>query len=136
MTIENTMVDGTKGMIESPPKVGTSRCPACGIRGRPGGPSLPGCCFRCRRSLPWIAAVLCRFEDEIHDLKCVWRIRGGLKAVEDYRNPRRYRDSLACRIVRERTGARTALSAWPGVALGCSLLRLVAATGKNLKRHL
>src|SRR5579884_2001940 len=77
MTIENGMVNGAKG-TEGPRQVGTSRCPACGIRGRPGGPSLPGCCFGCRRSLPWSAAVLCRFEDGIHDLvRCVWPISGG-----------------------------------------------------------
>jgi|SRR5579884_1013837 len=45
-----------------------------------------------RRSLPWSAAVLCRFEDGMHNLKCIWPICGGSKAVEDYRSPRRYRD--------------------------------------------
>src|SRR5579884_832352 len=135
MKSKNRMVNGTNGTDRTTRKVGTSRCPACGIRARPSGPPLPESvrcprfsvrssdmlkhghhtlielCFRCRRSLPWSAAVLCRFEDGIHNLKCVWAICGDSKAVEDYRTPRRYRDALACRIVRERTGARTALSA-------------------------
>ena len=59
MTIENTMVDETNRThrAEPPERV---------------------CCIGCRRSLPWTAAVLCRFEDRIHDLvKCVWPICGG-----------------------------------------------------------
>src|SRR5579884_3654918 len=61
MKSENGMVNGTDGTDRTARNVGTSRCPACGIRGRPSGPSLPGCRFGCRRSLPWSAAILCRF---------------------------------------------------------------------------
>src|SRR5579884_2987272 len=108
MTIENTMVYGTNGTD------------------RTATPKRVWCCG-CRRSLPWSAAVLCRFEDGIYDLKRVWRIRGS-KAVEDYRSPRRYRD-------RPRSAGFSRI--WlQGVAPGCSLLRLVAAIRKNLKRRL
>jgi len=82
------MVNGTNGTDRTAPKVGTSRCPACGIRGRPSGPSLPESvrcprfsvrssdmlkhghhtlwlselCLGCRRRLPSTAAVLCAFQ--------------------------------------------------------------------------
>jgi len=143
MTIENEMVNGTDG-TDSPRQVGTSRCPACRIRGRPSGPSLPGCCFGCRLRLPWSAAVLCRFEDGIHRLvKCVWPISAGSKAVEDYRSPRRYRDPWhpAAAISGTSDGPASRAAGFSriwvqGVAPGCSLLRLVAATGKKLERHL
>jgi|SRR5579884_2168805 len=82
----------------------------------------------CRRSLPWSAAVLCRFEDGIHDLvKYVWPLSAGSKVVEDYRNPRRY-----CDRPRSAGFSRVWLR---GVAPGCSLLRLVAATGKKFEEE-
>src|SRR5579884_4499879 len=88
MTIENGMANRTDGTNRTARKVGTSRCPACGIRGRPSGLSLPEpvrcprlsvrssdmlkhghhtlrlveLCIDCRRSMPWSAAVLCRFD--------------------------------------------------------------------------
>src|SRR5579884_2312650 len=116
MTIENGIVNGTNGTD------------------RTATPKRVWCCG-CRRSLPWSAAVLCRFEDGIHDLKRVWRIRGS-KAVEDYRSPRRYRDPLAsCCDLRcfGRPSAGFSRVWLRGVAPGCSLLRLVAATGKKLE---
>jgi len=104
--------------------VGTSRCD---VRGRPGGPSLPQSvrcprfsfsvrssdmlkhghhtlrlvelCIGCRRSLPWIAAVLCRFDFAASTIGLVSRfsdIPGLPKAVEGYRNPRRCRAFHLC----------------------------------------
>jgi len=110
---------GQMGRIGRRQRLGHRAVPECGIRGRPSGPSLPESvrcprfsvrssdmlkhghhtlrlvelCFGCRRSLPWSAAVLCRFQDGINDsVTYVSPISGGSKAVEDYRTPRRYRD--------------------------------------------
>src|SRR5579884_2736092 len=124
MRSENGMVNGTKG---------TDRTATFARVG----------CFGCRRSLPWNAAVLCRFEDGINDLlKCVWPISAGSKAVEDYRTPRRYRDPwhpppISCTSDGPASRAAGFSRVWcGGVAPGCSLLRLVAAIRKNLKRRL
>jgi|SRR5579884_1638280 len=91
MKSENGIVNGTKGADRTVRKVGTSRCPACGIRGRPSGPSLP----------------------------------------------RRYRDALAssCDVLYFGRVSAGFSRVWlRGVAPGCSLLRLVAATGKKLEK--
>src|SRR5579884_170865 len=117
MTIENTMVHGTNGTDRAVPlaRVG---------------------CSGCRRSLPWSAAVLCRFKDGINDVKYVWPISGGSKAAEDYRSPRRYRDPLAfcCNLRYFGRNSAGFSRVWTqGVAPGCGLLRLVAATGKKLE---
>src|SRR5579884_4535593 len=79
MTIENGIVNGTNGTD------------------RTATPKRVWCCG-CRRSLPWSAAVLCSFEGGInHPVTCVWHINGGLKAVEDYRTPKHYRDPRVLR---------------------------------------
>jgi|SRR5579884_96001 len=77
MTIENTMVDGTNGTDRKAPRerriagvrpgFGSVWCPRLSVRSsgmlKHGHHTLGlvDLCFGCRRSLPWSAAVLCRF---------------------------------------------------------------------------